>query len=137
MRENSSATSDLDVGYRTRTDGWSVWQHAVLAVFYITTLLGFVSFLAFNFWVLKDLLSDRVSLPPDLRAWAAIILSFCFFASLQIIWGFAVWKIHLLDKPLKLAALAILPLFFISVPFGVIGYIELTRVPPPSPPVDY
>jgi hypothetical protein len=121
----SHMAAELESGFRMRMEGWNIWQHILLMVFYLTAIIGVGSFLAFDAMILAE---GADSWPGDSRNWV-ILLFIGLSVSVQAGWGFAVWKIHRMDQPLKVVAIAVLPLLFASIPFGMFAYGEFSREP--------
>ena len=124
---------NIESKYRTRTDGWHVWQHALLLAFYLVAAVGIISFAAFDALILAK---GSENWPGDGRNWV-IVLFIGFSISLQAGWGFAVWKIYRMPKPLRAIFIALVPLTLLSIPFGILAYSEFFGEPPPAAPRVY
>jgi hypothetical protein len=121
------------VPYRARTDGWTSLQKLSLAALYSVAFFGIISFLMFDYLFIKDVVMNPSDDPRmrEPKAIIGLILGCGFFLSLQFGWIYAVWKIHALEHPWKMIAIAILPLLLTSVPLAILVFAEMTREPQP------
>lgn len=113
--------------YRSAFDGLAWYERALLSLFYVTTVFGAVSFVAFDVILLARALDFK-----DLES----LLLLAFVISLQLIWSFVFHSVHQRESMAKAAAVALLPMLFTSLPLGIVAYSELTKEPPaPVAPV--
>ena len=113
--------------YQSAFNGLSWYKRGLLILFYLTSVFGAVSFVAFDIILLSRLLDFK-----DFEN----LLTLAFIISLQLIWGFVFYSVHQRESIAKAAAVALLPMLFTSLPLGLVAYFELTKEPPsPVAPV--
>jgi hypothetical protein len=119
--------------FRVMSDDWSLLHRIVFLLFNLTTLIGVVSFLAFDVSLLDGIFDDPSS---DSRGWV-LVLVFASAVSMQSGWAWIVWQVYHSQNVIRAAVIAIVPLLLTSLPLGAMAYAEMTREPPPPVPVVY
>jgi hypothetical protein len=115
------------MSYQSTFDGLAWYERGLLSLFYLTSVFGAVSFVAFDVILLSRALDFK-----DLES----LLASAFVITLQLIWGFVFYSVHQRESISKAAAVALLPMLFTSLPLGLVAYFELTKEPPtPVAPV--
>ena len=120
--------------YRPFVEQFLPSGRTVFFAFIVVAILSFFSFGAFDIYMISQLFA--ATMPNDNRIISIIIFAL-FLTALQLVLGSVTYLTLKSERPLFWMKRLIMPLALLSLPFGIVTYVELTKLPPEPTHVSY